>query len=152
MRYGYELREQVYSKTDGYCYLCGGEIALESYGVVDDPQAWVFEHCHPQAKGGTDVLDNLFPAHPMCNWVKGTKSLEEARKILGYEEPGSSDWIFYAAVGVMGLLWLKAAVANKTARPGFVRDSRQPIPSLQQWQYPTLIPYYQRPIYGQEFP
>lgn len=56
-----EKRKAIYQKTDGICYLCGGDITFGSFEI---------EHRMPKSKGGTDSLDNLFPCCHCCNTIK----------------------------------------------------------------------------------
>lgn len=78
MPFDIETRKAIFRKTDGKCHICHRPVTLRSYGK-DTPQGWEVEHSVPQAKGGTDHLNNLFPAHRHCNAAKGTASSRTAR-------------------------------------------------------------------------
>lgn len=54
-------RMEIYSKTEGHCYLCGDFVDFDSFEV---------EHKIPLSKGGTNDLKNLFPACHVCNTIK----------------------------------------------------------------------------------
>lgn len=56
-----EKRLIVYRKTQGHCYLCGEFVDFDSFEV---------EHKIPLSKGGTNKLNNLFPACHCCNNIK----------------------------------------------------------------------------------
>ena len=61
-----KIKGAVRAKTDGLCFYCGeaGEIT---------------DHFIPIAKGGSDLLDNLFPCCRACNNSKGDHLLEDWR-------------------------------------------------------------------------
>ena len=54
-------RLQIYRKTEGHCYLCGDFVDFNMFEA---------EHKIPLAKGGTNDLDNIFPACHSCNTIK----------------------------------------------------------------------------------
>lgn len=69
-----EKRLIVYRKTNGHCYLCGEFVDFDSFEV---------EHKIPLSKGGTNDLNNLFPACHCCNNIKHDIYLRELmEKIL----------------------------------------------------------------------
>jgi 5-methylcytosine-specific restriction endonuclease McrA len=39
------------------------------------PGSTSVEHVTPRSYGGLDILDNLRPAHPVCNFRRGTKPM-----------------------------------------------------------------------------
>lgn len=65
-----KIRQQVYNKYGGHCAYCGKEIAYKDMQV---------DHIHPQFLGGKDDIENLNPACRMCNFRKGTLTLEMFR-------------------------------------------------------------------------
>lgn len=70
-------RDAVWARTRGLCHLC--------LGVVDDEVrslAWHTEHVVSKNNGGPDVLANLAPAHPYCNWKKATDNASGLSSIL----------------------------------------------------------------------
>ncbi len=68
-----EIRNIVWMKTKGKCYLCGCN--LLPFG--DEPSSFSIDHKFPVTLGGKHDIENLFPACLHCNRMKGTKSYEE---------------------------------------------------------------------------
>lgn len=64
-------REKVFRKFNGRCAYCGKD--LKQF------KTWSVDHVHPKYLGGSDELDNLYPACVRCNRVKATYSIEEFR-------------------------------------------------------------------------
>lgn len=64
---------QVISTYGGNCHLCGTEIdfmAPRKCGVEGWEQGLHIDHLVPLAKGGSDTLENVRPAHGLCNLRK----------------------------------------------------------------------------------
>jgi len=74
---------KIYDKTDGYCHLCHKKLAFTNYGINGAKGSWHIEHSIPKAKGGTDHLNNLFPACISCNLEKGVHHTKTVRKNYG---------------------------------------------------------------------
>lgn len=74
---------KIFSKTDGSCHLCGKKLCYSNYGKREGRGKWEVEHSIPQAKGGTDNLNNLLPACVSCNREKGINSTRSARSKNG---------------------------------------------------------------------
>lgn len=74
---------QIYDRTSGRCHICHKKLAFKNYGTVEARAAWEVEHSVPQAKGGTDHLNNLYPACISCNRSKGSSSTISARSKHG---------------------------------------------------------------------
>ena len=68
--YDTNLREFIFSKTNGRCSYCGAK-------------AEEVDHIVPRAKGGTDSTYNLTPACKSCNEKKSNLSLKEFGKLMG---------------------------------------------------------------------
>lgn len=79
MKYDNKRLNNIYDKTDGYCHLCHKKLAFKNYGVNGTKGAWHVEHSVPKAKGGTNHLNNLYPACIKCNTDKGTYHTKTAR-------------------------------------------------------------------------
>lgn len=73
----------IYDRTDGHCHICHKKIALVNYGSIGGRGAWEVEHSKPQAKGGTDHGNNLYPACISCNRTKSDYTTRTARKWSG---------------------------------------------------------------------
>lgn len=57
----------------GYlCHLCGLEIEEGDYSV---------DHVVPRSKGGSNSLENLRPAHQLCNSTRRDRPIEEFRSL-----------------------------------------------------------------------
>lgn len=74
---------QIFDRTSGRCHICHKKLAFKNYGKVEARAAWEVEHSIPQAKGGTDHLNNLYPACVSCNRSKGSSSTVSARSKYG---------------------------------------------------------------------
>lgn len=78
-----EKLEAIYEKTDGFCHLCQRKLCFANYGRRNEKGSWHIEHSIPRAKGGSDHLNNLFPACIVCNYEKGTILTQTIRKRNG---------------------------------------------------------------------
>ena len=74
MGFSVETRWRIYDRPSGYCHICGRKLSFQNYGIIDARGAWEVEHSIPWAFGGTDHLNNLYPACISCNRGKGTYS------------------------------------------------------------------------------
>jgi hypothetical protein len=83
MKYSDERLEQIFDKTSGYCHLCWGRLAFSNYGQRNRRGGWNVEHSRPRALGGTDHLNNLYPAHIDCNERKSAASTRRSRQTYG---------------------------------------------------------------------
>lgn len=79
-RFDEKTRRRIFERTDGECHLCGKQMYFKNYGSLGAKGAWEVEHSNPQAKGGTDHLNNLYAAHIRCNREKGTLTTKTARR------------------------------------------------------------------------
>lgn len=68
--YNTNLREFVFSRTNGRCSYCGAK-------------ATEIDHIVPRANGGTNSTFNLTPACRSCNQMKSNLSLKEFGKLMG---------------------------------------------------------------------
>ena len=75
--------QKIYDKTDGYCHICHSKLSFANYGNHGTKGAWHIEHSVPKAKGGSDHLNNLYPACITCNLDKGTQHTKTARRQNG---------------------------------------------------------------------
>ena len=74
-----ERIKKIYYKTDGYCHICHKKLSLSNYGKRGAKGAWHIEHSKAKANGGTDHLNNLYPACISCNEEKGIMHTQTAR-------------------------------------------------------------------------
>ena len=70
---------KIYDRTNGKCHVCHKKLSFTNYGQGGAKGAWEVEHSIPRANGGTDHLNNLFPACIGCNRSKGTHTTRTAR-------------------------------------------------------------------------
>ena len=63
-------RVAVYNKYGGKCAYCGRKIDYKDMQV---------DHIVPQARGGSDDMENLMPSCRLCNHYKRANSLEGFR-------------------------------------------------------------------------
>ena len=74
---------QIFQRTDGRCHICHCRLSFNNHGKKDAKGAWHIEHSIPRACGGTDHINNLFPACIGCNIDKGTMSSRTVRSYCG---------------------------------------------------------------------
>lgn len=74
-----EFLRKVFDRTDGHCHLCGKKLAWKNYAQPGTRGTWEVEHSVPQVAGGTDRLNNLYPACISCNRSKGAESTKSVR-------------------------------------------------------------------------
>jgi hypothetical protein len=91
-------------------------VVLLTYGTTChlclEPGATSADHLVPRSRGGDDSLENLRPAHTLCNSRRGARSIEWFRERYAPDQTGR-------AATVDGLAFFKpAASGNATqARP-----------------------------------
>ncbi len=81
-----ERLKKIYEKTRGKCHLCHKKLALKNYGIMKSKGAWEIEHSKPQSKGGTDHLNNLYPACIVCNRQKSNGTNYSIRSKKGVQK------------------------------------------------------------------
>ena len=79
MAYDNDRLNEIYDKTDGYCHLCHKKLSFTNHGKRGKKGSWHVEHSIAKANGGTNHLNNLFPACIKCNEEKGTVHSKTAR-------------------------------------------------------------------------
>lgn len=85
MAFDKQRQDDIYKRTDGYCHICRKKLARKNYGKPGTRSAWEVEHSNPKAKGGTDRLQNLYPACIPCNRSKQDSSTRSARQKNGFK-------------------------------------------------------------------
>lgn len=68
-----EIRQKVYDMYNGHCAYCGCELELKDMQI---------DHIIPKYLGGVDDIVNYRPSCRMCNFYKGTSSVESFRRNL----------------------------------------------------------------------
>lgn len=68
-----EIRQKVYDMYNGHCAYCGCELELKDMQI---------DHIIPKYSGGVDGIVNYRPSCRMCNFYKGTNSVESFRRNL----------------------------------------------------------------------
>lgn len=82
---------RIFGRSGGKCHLCFKRLDFGAYGALNADGAWEIDHSRPRAFGGSDHLNNLYPACPSCNRSKGTRSARAVRAEAGYTQPPASE-------------------------------------------------------------
>ena len=73
IKYGVDVEPvneaDVYAIHGDVCHICHEQIDMTL--MWPDPMSPSIDHVHPLARGGRHALDNLAPAHLLCNLRKG---------------------------------------------------------------------------------
>ena len=91
MKVDSERLNKIYDKTRGKCHLCHKKLAFKNYGVLGAKGAWEIEHSKPRSKGGTDHLNNLYPACIKCNRQKNNGTNYSIRSKKGVKKAPLSE-------------------------------------------------------------
>ncbi|MGZ3753955.1 MAG: HNH endonuclease [Mucilaginibacter sp.] len=78
-----ERLNKIYDKTHGCCHICHKKLSFSNYALHGTKGCWEVEHSVAKAKGGSDRLNNLYPACILCNRSKGVLSTRTVRKYNG---------------------------------------------------------------------
>lgn len=78
-----ERLNRIYDKTDGYCHICHKKLCFSNYGILGAKGNWEIEHSVAKTNGGTNHLNNLFPACISCNRSKREQPTKTARSYYG---------------------------------------------------------------------
>ncbi|ADO70301.1 HNH endonuclease [Stigmatella aurantiaca] len=97
-----EVVEAVYDKCDGKCRYCGKKLSFSNYGLYGARGSWQIDYSRSRMNGGTNHMNNLFPACIPCNQEKGGrngKSYIQARRAQNQhvptpEKPCLWEWLF----------------------------------------------------------
>jgi len=77
-RFTQEEKRKIFESTDGRCHLCWQPLRFERYG-----QEWEIDHSRAVARGGSDYVRNLKPAHISCNRSKQDRDSRSVRRAKG---------------------------------------------------------------------
>lgn len=84
MAWSEERLRAVFDKTAGRCHVCREKLAFKNHGRPGARGAWQVDHSVARARGGSDHLNNLFPACCECNNRKSDRSTRAARAEAGH--------------------------------------------------------------------
>lgn len=127
MAYNTSRLQRIFDKTGGRCEYCRTELIWSGYGSPEDFGSWEVDHSVPQSKGGTDHLNNLFPACTECNRKKGDMTGQAFRRKLQREQPDPLVELLEAGAAIGGMYLLGKALeallsdsasSDRTAQPG----------------------------------
>ena len=68
-------RDLIIRQHGTACHICGEE-CLYPNKYKEDPLYLTVDHLKPISKGGSDHLENLRPAHAICNSSRGNEDIE----------------------------------------------------------------------------
>lgn len=137
MAYDNDRLNSIYDKTDGCCHICHKKLSFTNHGKRGGKGAWHVEHSKPKAKGGTNHLNNLFPACIDCNsekgvmhtrtargWNSNTRAPYSAAKKKQIKTDNTVGGVFVG--GVIGALFGPAGMALGAALGGAIGNSSSP--------------------------
>lgn len=70
-------RRAILKRYGNICHICLARGITDHRAVIDlslkwpHPRCFTRDHVIPHSKGGTDNIENLFPAHHICNRERG---------------------------------------------------------------------------------
>jgi hypothetical protein len=85
MIFDYDTIRRIYIRTDGRCHICRKKLILKNYTAIGLRGSWEVDHSRAQAIGGSDNINNLYPACISCNRSKGTVSSRSVRAVHGFK-------------------------------------------------------------------
>lgn len=83
MPYDERTLDVIYAKTGGDCHCCGQPLKRDQYGQLNASSGWEVDHSKPRKQGGSDHLNNLFPACIPCNRANGARHGRKRRRDRG---------------------------------------------------------------------
>ena len=76
--------DQVVEKYGDMCHLCSEKIDMGAPRNIGGGDGWRLglhlDHVIPISKGGSDTVDNVRPAHAICNLTKSNKDIAPTKK------------------------------------------------------------------------
>lgn len=91
MAHSGDVLDRVYARTRGRCHICRASMVRKNYGRSGHRGAWEVDHSRPRTRGGSDHLNNLYPACISCNRTKGASSSRTARRMHGHSRSPMSE-------------------------------------------------------------
>lgn len=75
-----EFRRLLIERYGPYCQICLAYDRPEGLAVIDlevpgKPRSWSIDHITPMSRGGRNEFANMWPAHVVCNELRGNKGL-----------------------------------------------------------------------------
>ncbi len=112
----------IFGKTGGECRYCGKQLARNNYGRVGQRGAWEVDHSIPISRGGTDHLNNLWPACVSCNTEKGTLTGSEFSRYLNgtrsnHSSPNLAEVIGGLVIAGLAIAFLGALFNSRGSAP-----------------------------------
>ena len=107
-----ETLSQIFNKTDGHCQYCGKKLAWANYGNPKGRGGWEVDHSIPVSRGGTDHLNNLYPACVECNKNKGNLTGRQYKGTFD-DSAGRSNGNSWAPLVILGGLLLLGFLMGK---------------------------------------
>lgn len=117
MAYDTSRLQRIFDKTGGRCEYCRTDLVWSSYGSPDNIGSWEIDHSVPQSKGGTDHLNNLFPACTECNRQKGDMTGQAFRRKLQRQQPDPLAELLKAGAVIGGALLFGKLLDNLLPDP-----------------------------------
>jgi 5-methylcytosine-specific restriction endonuclease McrA len=123
VKYDRDLLKRIYARTDGHCHICWKKLSFVNYSQRGMRGAWEVDHSKPKSMGGTNRINNLYPACISCNRKKKNSSTQSARhkhglnrapyskekkseiRLLNTLAGGVSGLILGSFLGQRGVLW-----------------------------------------------
>ena len=85
MKFDERRKDAIFARTNGQCHICRKQLVRIYYAKFGSVGSWEIEHSNAKANGGTDRLNNLYPACISCNRSKGSKSSRSVRQSHGFK-------------------------------------------------------------------
>jgi len=77
------------------------KLRRRNYGTSNRRSSWEVDHSIPQSRGGTNHLNNLFPACIKCNRSKGDLKRKQFSRVMK-KEKGESDGDPWSSLVILG--------------------------------------------------
>jgi 5-methylcytosine-specific restriction endonuclease McrA len=98
-RLSQRTKDEVYSRSDGWCAYCSKELDFDMLSTVGGPN---IDHRIPVSRGGDDSLENLALVCRTCNQRKGVRTVEEFARCP--DDPITALFLILGPVGTLSLV------------------------------------------------